>query len=86
MNALSQMRNNERIIEFLRTNREFLEQSKNLQILYCWSLYYEGALLEARSELSKLSDDRHHPNYRALEINLAIALGDWASLLAIILQ
>lgn len=84
MNALSQMRNNERIIEFLRTNREFLEQSKNLQILYCWSLYYEGALLEARSELSKLSDDRHHPNYRALEINLAIALGDWASLLAIV--
>ena len=84
MNALSQMRKNERIIEFLRTNREFLEQSKNLRMLYCWSLYHEGVLLEARSELTKLSDDRNHPNYRALEINLAIALGDWGALLVII--
>lgn len=84
MHALSQMQKSERIIEFLRTNREFLEQSKNLHMLYCWSLYYEGVLLDARSELPKLSDDRHHPNYRSLEINLAIALGDWNSLLAIV--
>lgn len=84
LHALSQTRKSEQIIEFLRINREFLEQSKNLQMLYCWSLYYEGMLLEARSELLKLSDDRHHPNYRALEINLAIALGDWDSLSAIV--
>jgi hypothetical protein len=84
MHALSQMQESERIIEFLSTNWEFLGQSINLRMLYCWSLYYEGMLLEARSELAKLSDDRHHPNYRALEINLAIALGDWASLSVII--
>jgi hypothetical protein len=84
MHALSQTRKSEQIIEFLRINREFLKQSKNLQLLYCWSLYYEGMLLEARSELLKLNDARHNPNYRALEINLAIALGDWDSLSAIV--
>lgn len=84
MYALSQTRKSEKIIEFLKTNQEFLEQSKNLQMIYCWSLYYEGLLLDARSELAKLNNDRHHPNYRALEINLAIALGDWETLLVIV--
>ena len=53
-------------------------------MLYCWSLYHEGALLEARAELAKLSDDRDNPNYRALQINLGIALGDWNSLSAFV--
>ena len=49
---------------------------------YSWSLYQEGALLEARSELEKLSDDPENPNYRALRVNIGIALGDWPSLSA----
>jgi len=82
--ALSNMQKNERLVEFLKANSALLAQSKNLQMLYCWSLYHEGALLEARSELSKLSDDRDNPNYRALQVNLGIALGDWNSLTAFV--
>jgi len=83
-NALSNTQKTERLVEFLEENRALLAQSKNLQMLYCWSLYHEGALLEARSELAKLSDDRENPNYRALQINLGITLGDWNALSAFV--
>ncbi len=83
-NALSNTHKNELLIEFLTANPTFLAQSKNLRMLHCWSLYYEGALLEARSELAKLSDDRDNPSYRALQINLGITLGDWNSLSALV--
>lgn len=82
--ALTNTQKNERLVKFLRVNPALLSQSKNLQMLYCWSLYHEGALLEARSELAKLSDDRDNPNYLALQINLGITLGDWTSLSAIV--
>ncbi|MHB8087677.1 MAG: HTH domain-containing protein [Anaerolineaceae bacterium] len=82
--ALSKTQKNERLVEFLRSNHSLMAQSKNLQMLYCWSLYHEGKLLEARSELVKLSGHRDNPNYRALQINLGVALGDWNSLLAIV--
>lgn len=80
--ALSNAHNSERVVAFLRENTDLLAQSKNLQMLYCWSLYYEGDLLEARHELSKLSDEPDSPNYRALQVNLGIGLGDWNSLSA----
>lgn len=83
-NALTNTHKNERLVEFLKANSALLEQSKNLQMLYCWGLYQEGALLRARSELSKLSDDRNNQNYRALQVNLGIALGDWNSLTALV--
>jgi len=79
--ALSNTQSNERLVEFLKTNSTLLDQSENLRMLYCWSLYLEGALLDARSELARLSGDRNDPNHRALQVNLGIALGDWNSLL-----
>ncbi len=83
-NALSNAHKDERLFELLRANADLLAQSKNLQTFYCWSLYHEGALLEARSELAKLSDGLESPNYRALQVNLGIALGDWNSLSAFV--
>lgn len=80
--ALSNAHKSERVVAFLRENADLLAQSKNLQMLYCWSLYHEGDLLEARHELSKLSDEPDNPNYRALRVNLGIGLGDWNSLSA----
>lgn len=77
--ALAHTQKNKRLVGFLSANAMLLVQSKNLQMLHCWSLYHEGALLEARAELAKLSDDSD-PNYRALQINLGITLGDWNSL------
>lgn len=82
--ALSNTQKTERLVELIKANSGLLAQSKKLQMLYCWSLYTQGALLEARSELEKLSGDRDNPNYRALQINLGIALGDWNSLSAFV--
>lgn len=82
--ALINTQRNEQLVEFLKVNTELLQQSKNLQMAYCWSLCNEGEFLEARSELAKLSDDPNNTNYRALQITLGIALGDWNSLSAIV--
>lgn len=83
-NALNNTQRTERLVEFLKENAYLLPQSKGLQMFYSWALYHEGALVEARFELAKLSEDRENPNYRALEINLGIALGDWSSLSAFV--
>lgn len=83
-NALSNAHRAERLVELHRANADLLAQSKILQMFYCWSLYHEGALLEARSELAKLSDDLENPNYRVLQVNLGITLGDWNSLSAFV--
>ncbi len=85
-NGLSNTRKTEQLVKFIKTNADLLSQSKNLQILYCWALYDEGALLEARTELAKMAVDQDNRNYRALQIFIGIALGDWNSLLGIIDQ
>jgi tetratricopeptide (TPR) repeat protein len=82
--AFANSQKNDKLVVFLRKNKDLLVQSMKLQMIYCWSLYYEGAFLEARSELAKLGVDRDDNNYRALQVNLGIALGDWNSLLAVI--
>lgn len=84
--ALSNTHKTEQLIGFIKINADLLSQSKNLQILYCWALYDEGSLLEARAELAKNTWEQDNQNYRALQINIGIALGDWNSLLGIIDQ
>ena len=51
---------------------------------YAWGLYNEGALLKSRAVLAELSDNVDSSNYRALQVNLGITMGDWASLSAYI--
>jgi hypothetical protein len=82
--ALGKTKKDGQLVEFLESNPTLLPQSRNLQMLYCWSLFYEGRLLEVRSELSKLSGDQDDLNYRALQVNLGIFLGDWNSLSAFV--
>ena len=82
--ALSNTHRTERIVEFLKATPDLLSQSRNLKMCYAWALYHEGALVEARSELTKLSDDQENPNYSTLLVKLGIALGDWNSLLTYI--
>ena len=82
--VLHDTQKNERLVEFLESNKTFLDQSEKLQMLYCLSLYHEGELLKARNELKKLNDDWDDPSYRALQrtlqIDLATSLGNWSSL------
>ena len=84
--ALHNAKKNDRVLEFLKSNKMFLAQSKRLHMLYCWSLYYDGALLEARSELAKLDGDWDDPHYRELQIGLGISSGDWGSLSTFVME
>ncbi|WP_205510241.1 HTH domain-containing protein [Paenibacillus elgii] len=79
--ALSNTQKTERLLELVKTNVALLEQSMELRIMYCWALYNEGELLEARFQLAK-NDDNENRNCRILRVNLGIALGDWNSLSA----
>ena len=82
--ALHKTQKNERLVEFLESNQTLVEQSEKLKMLYCWTLYLEGDLLKTRSELAKLNDNWDNENYRTLQVNLAVSLGDWNSLSAFI--
>jgi hypothetical protein len=82
--ALRNTQRDGQLIELLKAHSNLLVQSRNLRMLYCWSLYYEGKLLEARTELTKMNADWKNPNYRALQVNLGIAIGNWSSLTAVV--
>ncbi len=79
-NALYNANRFDQVVELLRANADIVEQSADLKMLYCWALYFEGELLCARSRLKKLSTDLENANYRDLQVNIGIALGDWAFL------
>jgi hypothetical protein len=84
VNAFNNTHRSAELVNFLKENVDLLSQSKHLHISYAWGLYHEGAFLECRAELAKLSDEANSPNYRALRVNLGIAMGDWDSLSAYI--
>ena len=75
--ALHNSGKNDRLVEFIDSNETMIVQSKQLQQLRCWSLYHEGALLDARVEMAKLGDVSDDVNCRNLNVILAISLGDW---------
>lgn len=79
-NALFNARRMEALYNFLEKNSALVESSTNLRLLYCWTLYYGGALLEARCELEKIGYDQKNAHYRALQIKVGLTLGDWQSL------
>ena len=82
VNAFNNTHRSGELVDFLKENNSLLSQSNHLRMSYAWGLYHEGALLESRNVLSELSADAGSPNYRALQVNLGIATGDWASLAA----
>ena len=69
---------------FLEANPEQVEQSESLQLSSCWSLFWQGALLEARDALDNFRGDQNQSGYRDLRVQLAVFLGDWESLSTII--
>lgn len=74
----------ETMVSFLKENNNLLSQSNHLRMSYAWGLYHEGAFLESRAVLTELSDEVDSVNYRALQVSLGIATGDWTSLSAYI--
>lgn len=84
VNALNNTYRTEELVTFLNENSDLLSQSEYLRMAYAWGLYYEGEFLKARVELAELIDKVDKANYRALKVNLAVAMGDWPSLIAYI--
>jgi hypothetical protein len=84
VNAFNNTQRSEAIVAFLKENNDLLSQSNHLRMSNAWGLYNEGAFLESRAMLAELSDAVDSPTYRALQVNLGIAIGDWASLSAYI--
>lgn len=80
VSAFSKTQRSRELIDFLNANPDLLSQSGHLRMSYAWGLYDEGALVESRAALATLSSDAGGSNYRALQVNLGIAMGDWASL------
>lgn len=70
----------QRLVRVFKTHIDLLDRSNELRTMYCWALYSEGRLIEARSELTKCNDIDQNRNLRLLQVNLAISLGDWKSL------
>ncbi len=67
------------LYEFLAANASLVEQSESLKTLWAWTLYREGRFGEASSALGALIN-KEDENARALRVNIAIASGDWESL------
>lgn len=68
------------IISILRQNQYFLELSEKLNFIWIKALYFEGELVEASKLLSQLRDKGDTLNYRNLAVHLAVASGDWETL------
>jgi nucleoside phosphorylase len=68
----------------LRQIPELLDQSDQLQAHWCETLYREGALTSASTELKKLQAKRDHPGDRHFAAELAVTSGDWEDLLRIV--
>ena len=80
--AFSRAGRSEALVAFLTEHGDLRSQSRYLELSYAWGLYREGALLDAREVLDALDEDAGNPNYRALQVHLAMAFGDVNSLVA----
>ena len=82
VSAFSRAGRSEALVAFLTEHSDLRSQSTDLELSYAWGLYSEGALLESRDVLAGLDGDAGNPNYRSLQFNLAMALGDVSTLSA----
>lgn len=69
-----------KLVELFATKKDLREKSSSLQMHYCWALFREGELLKALSELEDSTLDPTTQNFRTLQMNLVIGLGDWATI------
>ena len=81
VSALANTNRMDEVQGFLKSHPDLLEQSRGLQMADAWSLYYEGELLKARTRLNSLHSAEEDTSYRMLKVRIAIALGDWYSLM-----
>jgi hypothetical protein len=59
---------------------EVIDSSRNIQTVVAWTLFRQGQLQAASTALAKLQSQRDVAGDRNLQVNIAIASGDWSSL------
>ena len=72
------------IIQFLEENFDLLEQSDQLKAAKAWALYHAGRFRESRALIEILLNRRTEEEDLQLDINIAVASGDWERLAAIV--
>ena len=81
VSALANTNRMDEVQGLLKSHPNLLKQSPGLQRADAWSLYYEGELLTARSRLNSLGTAGEERSDRLLRVRVAVALGDWHSLM-----
>ena len=72
------------ILEFLESHPMVFEESHEMKSALAWSLYRVGRIPESRTVNNALLAGRHSRDDLALDVNIAIATGDWERLSAIV--
>ena len=76
--------NHRRIVEILDSNSDLVEQSLDLKAAKAWALFNVGRLSDARELNDQFQNGSHAVNSLVLDINIAVASGDWERLPAIV--
>ena len=79
--------NYRRIVELLdsnASNADLVERSLDLKAAKAWALFHCGRLSDARELNEQLRNSPHAANSLVLDINIAVASGDWERLPAIV--
>ena len=75
--------NHRKIVEFLDCNSDLFKQSPDLRSAKAWALFHTGRLSDAKELNDQLLSGPEAANALALDINIAVASGDWERLPAI---
>ena len=73
-----------RIVQLLDTNSDLVERSSDLKGAKAWALFHSGRLSEARELNDQLRNGPHATDALRLDINIAVASGNWEHLPAIV--
>ena len=74
----------EAIIKFSEENLDILERSDDLKGAQAWALFQAGWLQESKEINDKLLSKRTNPDDLHLDMNIALASGDWERVAAVI--
>lgn len=72
------------ILEFLESHPMLFAESYEMRSALAWSLYRVGRIAESRKVNDILLAGRHSRDDLALDVNIAIATGDWERLSAVV--
>jgi len=68
------------LLKFLQSIDQLVEQSTTLKSIYAWALFNEGKFDQSEKVLDDLRSIRDHAGDRALQVDVAIASGQWHKL------